>query len=349
MLKVVVASISHDKTEIQLREKVYFTQNKKIACYNLIKSEGFLKEAIILSTCNRSEIYGVIEDINEIAYFKELIIKIFNLSFEEAENNIEIKVEEAAIDHIFRVAGGFKSMIIGEDQILGQVKSAYYEALDNKSSGKVLNKLFQTSITFGKKFRTVTGISNTPTSVSSIGVRLLKKDGASLKGKKVLILGLGEINTIILKYLLDEELDTIFIANRTPKEIELNGSMDNIKMINFDDRYKVIGDVDIIISSTRAPHYVIHKEDFENHYNGKPLGILDLALPRDVEPSIGETSNIKLYVIDDLKKLSEEFLKERELMMNHGLSLMNEEIGKFNKWRKMAFTIIEEQEGVSYA
>lgn len=334
MSKIVVASINFDNADLNIREKVHFTLKKKLECYDFIKANEILSEAIILSTCNRSEIYGVMEKNDKLQDFFKIFEIIFDLVPEEIEKNIELKEGDEAIKHIFEVAGGFKSMVIGEDQILGQVKDAYFEALEFKTSGKFLNKLFLSAITFGKKFRSCSGISDIPTSVSSIGVKLLKNKLKSLKGKKALVIGLGEMNKIIMKYLLNESMEKIYIANRTLREIDL--FTDVVQMIPFEDRYKVIHEVDVIISCTSAPHFVIKSEEFNKNFKGKQMCILDLAVPRDIEPSLAKIPGVQIIVIDDLKELSNESLNERILLMNGCSEFMGDEMDKYYKWQEIS-------------
>ena len=334
MSKIVVASINFDNSDLNIREKVHFTKKKKLECYNFIKENEILSEAIILSTCNRSEIYGVINKNDKLQDFLKIFEVIFHLLPEEIEKNIELKEGDEAVTHIFEVTGGFKSMVIGEDQILGQVKDSYFEALELKTSGKFLNKLFLSAITFGKKFRSCSGISDIPTSVSSIGVKLLKNKMKSLEGKKALVVGLGEMNQIIMKYLLNESMDKIYIANRTLREID--SFTDVVELIPFEDRYKVINEVDVIISCTSAPHFVIKEVEFSKNYSGRQLCILDLAMPRDVEPSLAKINGVEIVVIDDLKELSDESLNERVLLMNGCGELMEHEMDKFYKWREIS-------------
>jgi len=335
MSKVVVASINFENSNLNIREKVHFTGKKKLACYDFIKENDILSETIILSTCNRSEIYGVIEDDNKLKEFLKIFEIIFHLVPEEIEKNIELIQGDEAIKHIFEVAGGFKSMVIGEDQILGQVKDAYFEALEICSSGKCLNKLFLCAITFGKKFRSCSGISNIPTSVSSIGVKLLKNKLGTLQGKRALVIGLGEMNKIIMKYLQNESMDKIYITNRTSRESHFHGN--EVELIPFENRYKLINDVDIIISCTSAPHFVVKSEEFNKNFNGKQIFILDLAMPRDVEPAIAETEGVEITVIDDLKELSNESLNERVLLMQGCSELMENQMNKYYKSQDISF------------
>lgn len=332
MFSLMVASINHEKSDLSIREKVSFTKSKKETAYNKIKNDGVLKESIILSTCNRCEIYSIITEKRDISYIYELFSSLFKLDRNQLYENLEVKVDDDAIEHIYKVAGGFKSLVIGEDQILGQLKDAYYEALENKVSGRFLNKLTLSAVTFGKKFRTETGISNTPTSVSSVAVKMLKNKYENLEDKTILIVGLGEINRLVLKYLELENIKKIYIANRTIKSLDYYNK-NNIQYINYDERYGAIREADIIISCTSAPHYVIHEDEFNKVYCGKEMTMIDLAVPRDIDKALESYKNVDLIVIDDLKRICDESLNERRSMMNQGIIIMKEEIDKYIKWR----------------
>lgn len=337
MFNLVVASINHEKSNLSIREKVSFTKRKKEFAYNKIKNDGVLKEVIILSTCNRCEIYGIITEKQDISYIYDLFLCLFKVDIEELKENLEVIFDDAAIDHIYKVAGGFKSLVIGEDQILGQLKDAYYEALEHKVSGRFLNKLALSAVTFGKKFRSETGISNTPTSVSSVAVKLLKNKYDSMKDKTVLVIGLGEINTIVLKYLEEEHVKKIYVANRTVKSLDFYNK-NNIHYISYDKRYDAIKKADIVISCTGAPHYVIHEKEFNEIYSGKEMTIIDLAVPRDIDKAIEEYTHIDLVVIDDLKEICNESLRERRNMMDQGIIMMKEEIDRYITWRNYSIS-----------
>lgn len=329
----VMAGIDYENSSVEIREKVNFTASAVKRAYEKIKAEGILKEAVILSTCNRSEIYAVIDDSKNHGYIKKFYSSFFGIASEEIEDNIVCRNGLEAIQHLFEVTNGFKSMVLGEDQILGQVKSAYQQALSNNSGGKLINKLFLSAITNAKKVKTKTGISNRAVSVSSIGIKLLTKHFGSLKGKCALIVGLGKMSKLAIDYLLSEGIEKIIITNRTKKKaIDFKCYSPNIDYIDFEERYSVIKNIDIIISSTSAPHFVIHNSEFIKNYYGKPICILDLAVPRDVEPEISKIDGVTLYVIDNLKKIAEENEEKKVAAYKIGMVMLQEDIDKFIDW-----------------
>ncbi|MFT8314511.1 MAG: glutamyl-tRNA reductase [Clostridium sp.] len=333
MYYLVMAGIDYKNSKLTTREKVNFTSSAIKRAFERIKSEGILKEAVILSTCNRSEIYGVLEEENGEGYLRNFYSSFFNIDSEEIKDNVVCRSGFQVIDHLFQVTNGFKSMVLGEDQILGQVKNAYSEALNNKASGKILNRLFLSAITNAKKVKTITNISHASISVSSIGIKLIHRHFGKLKGKKVLVVGLGKMSKIAIKYLLSEGVEKIYVTNRTKNKImDMEIIADNIQGVDFDNKYEAVKDVDIIISCTSAPHFVIHKEEFLNNYSGNPMCILDLAVPRDVEPDIGNIDNVKLYVVDDIEKIAKENENKRRIEFNRGMMLLKEDISKYLEW-----------------
>lgn len=335
MYYLVMAGIDYKHSTLETREKVNFTSSAIKKAFERIKCEGILNEAIILSTCNRSEIYGILEKENGEEYLRSFYSSFFDIDIEEINDNVVCRSGFQVINHLFQVTNGFKSMVLGEDQILGQVKNAYNEALKNKGSGKILNRLFLSAITNAKKIKTVTSISQISVSVSSIGIKLINRHFGSLKDKKVLVVGLGKMSKISIKYLLSAGVEKIYITNRTKNKImDMEVIADNIEGIDFEDKYRVVKDVDIIISSTSAPHFVIHKKEFIDNYNGKSICILDLAVPRDVEPDIAAIDGVSLYVIDDIEKIAKENENKRIREFDRGMALIREDVSKYLDWTR---------------
>ena len=333
MSYLIMAGIDYENSNLETREKVSFTHSAIKRAYEKIKCEGKLKETVIVSTCNRSEIYGISEVNKGEEYLKNFYSSFFNIDSDEAEKNIVLRTGFQVIYHLFQVTNGFKSMVLGEDQILGQVKDAYKQALINKSSGKILNRLFLNSITDAKKVKTQTVLTNTSVSVSAIGIKLIHSHFKSLKGKKALVVGLGKMSKLAIQYLLAEGISKIYVTNRTRKKIlDVENMAENIEGIDFKCKEKAFKDVDIIVSCTSAPHFVIHKDEFVNNYNGGPMCILDLALPRDVEPQIEKIENVTLYVIDDIKTIADKNAKKKIVEYEKGMEFVKEDVIKYIHW-----------------
>lgn len=334
-MKLVAFGITHQNSTIALREKVAFSRSKLQKAYNLMRKDCFVKEAVILSTCNRSEIVAVVEDTNGAEeWFKSFYIDFFQLQQEDIEGHYIYKSKKEVARYLYEVCCGLDSLVLGEDQILGQVKEAHQNAMELKGCGKILNKLFLEAITTAKEIRTKTSISENPLSISYIAVKQVEKQLGSLKNKKVLVIGYGEMSRLAVEHLLDKGVSAIYISNRRKEIIEsLMEKHRNIYYINFDERYEVLKEVDILISATGAPHYIYYKEAFSSYYQGdKPLCIVDIALPRDVDPAIREIQGISLFHIDQLKDIADENLNSRKSLIIEIKKAIEDAIKDYEGW-----------------
>lgn len=326
-----VVGINHHLAPIEVREKFSFTESMKIEGSSYLLDEG-INEVTIVSTCNRSEIYISSDDIEESI---DKVVKFYGDFFKQeiAREFIFTRSGKDAVDHIFMVASGLDSIVIGEDQILGQIRDAMISAMELGFSKKILNKLFMEAVGVGKKIRHTLKISEIPLSTSYIGISLLKKSMGSLEGKKALVIGAGEISSLAVKYLDEENLDKIYLTNRSHGKIgEVFGEYEDIKSINYRDRHQFIKHVDFIITATAAPHTVIRAEDMPRLDNR--IWILDLGLPRDVDGEVGGMNNVTLYHIDDLKEVSEENMKKREQLSKEAMVIIEKDVEKFTCWLK---------------
>lgn len=328
-MEIAVVGVNHNTTPIEVREKVSFTETKKIEGINYLL-DGRINEAVILSTCNRSEIYICSKKINEGIKDVEKFYKEF-FHINNIHDYLFVKKGKEAINHVYMVASGMDSVVLGEDQILGQVRDALDFSMEVGGSKKILNKLFREAITAAKDIKCRLKISEIPLSTSYIGIKLLKEQLKSLNGKKALIVGAGKISSLSLKYLKEEGLEEIYITNRTHGKLkDLCFEFPELKAIKYEDRYSVLKHVDIVITATSAPHIIFTKKDMEDIK--KELYIMDLALPRDVEQKVEEFKNIHLYDIDDLKKTSEENLIRREELAEKALEIIKEDVEEFIEW-----------------
>ncbi|WXR60834.1 glutamyl-tRNA reductase [Peptostreptococcaceae bacterium AGR-M142] len=332
-MKVAVIGVNHNKAPIEIREKVSFSESKKIEATDKILDMG-IKEVVILSTCNRSEIYIVSDNKNidlDIEKIKNFYVNYFKQ--EEIKNYLFAKKGLDSIYHIYNVSCGLDSIVLGEDQILGQVKDSIIFAIETGGSSKILNKLFREAVTTSKKVKTKLKISQNPLSISYIGIKYLKKKLKSFENKKVFIIGAGHMSKLALNHIMEENLAKIYMANRSKKNLlELIFDYENIEIVGFEQRYQILEDIDILICATGAPHTIIKKEDIKNI--NKELYIMDIALPRDVEDEVGELDNINLYTIDDLKELSKESMKKREELSIKAKEMIKEDVDEFLTWAK---------------
>lgn len=334
-MNIAVIGINHNKASISIREKVSFTDTKKIEAINILLEKD-IDEIVILSTCNRSEIYISSKKIeSSIKTIKKFYEEFFDC--EEIGDYLFSKIGDEAIEHLFEVTSGLDSVVIGEDQILGQVREAHEFSMELGASKKLFNKLFRDAITTSKEIKTRTKISEHPLSISYIGIKLLKEKIGSLQNKNILIIGLGKMNLLTMKHLEEEHVGKIFISNRSIEKFkDIQSQYNNIEWVEYKDRYKVLenNNIDIVISATSAPHLVIKKEDLPaiNH----KTYFMDLALPRDIDYSIDKLENIEVYCIDDLKELQDENDSIRIQLAKDAYEIIKGKINEFIDWQDIS-------------
>lgn len=328
-MNIGVIGVNHNLAPINIREHVSFTDIQKIEAINYFLDRG-IEEVVILSTCNRSEIYIQAKNIDE----KIKLLEDFYEEFFYAKGIKEYlfsKKNVSAIEHLFKVASGLDSIVLGEDQILGQVKDAHDFSMQLGSSKKIFNKLFREAVNVAKDIKNTTKISHQPLSISYIGVKFLKDKIGKLEGKKALVIGIGKMNKLTIKYLEEEKLDTIYVSNRSHGKImELENKFKNIVPIRYEDRYKVMNDIDIVISATASPHMVIRYDKMPKIQ--RKIFMMDIALPRDIDPKINELENIELYDIDNLKYIHDKNDKKRKELAQIGYKMISEKIIEFTEW-----------------
>ena len=312
-MNIGVVGVNHNLAPINVREAVSFTDTKKIEAINILLDKE-IEEVVIISTCNRSEIYINAENIdikiNELSDFYEQYFGVKDINkYLFKKTNLE------AIQHLFEVTAGLDSLVLGEDQILGQVRDAHEFCMKLGATKKVFNKLFRDAITTSKEIKTITKISQQPLSISYIGVKLLKEKIGSLEGKNALIVGLGKMNLLTLNHLEEEKIKNIYVANRNIEKTKaIQSKFKNIIPIEYSDRHKVIEEksIDIIVSATASPHLVIRYDEMPKL--DKKIYIMDIALPRDIDTKLNELDYVELYDIDDLKEIHDQNdIKRNEL------------------------------------
>ncbi|NPV52714.1 MAG: glutamyl-tRNA reductase [Firmicutes bacterium] len=306
-MQLLLVGTNHEIAPVSIRERLSFSKSEsKRALAALIATSG-ISEALVLSTCNRVEVLAVSND-NDIdsAAVKLCGFLARHGGFEDSELDgyLYTYLGLKAVEHVFLVAAGLDSMILGEDQILGQVRSAYVNALEEKAVGPVLDHILRKAIQVGKRVRNETEIGRDGISVGRAAVELGRRIFGSLAGRVVLAIGAGEISELVVRDLARQGATSVVVANRTyEKACELAKAFGGIA-IRFDGIRDWLERVDIVISSTGAPHIVIKKSQVEGairHRNERALFFIDLAVPRDVDPDVGKLPNVFLYNIDDLK------------------------------------------------
>ena len=340
--RIICLGVNHRTTPVEVRERVAFSEAILPQCLAEVKSLPGFNEAVILSTCNRVEIYGAQQSSAE-AGLRELrryLETRFNLFPEQAEGLVcyGLDAEETA-RHLFRVVSGLDSMVLGETEIFGQVKQAYKVALESAgATGKDLNKLFQRAFNVGKMVREKTAIQRGTTSVGSVAVDLAEKMFGNLKSCRVMLIGAGEMSRTCAQSLVSRGASSVIVSNRSyDKAVELAAEMKG-KAIKFDEWEAALSEVDIIISSTSAPHFVIVPDMIKKvagQRRGQPLFLIDIAVPRDIDPKVNEIDDVFLYDIDELSTIAEDSRRERERQLEVCEKIIEDMMDKFGLRQKL--------------
>ena len=335
-MKIYVSGVSYRNSPIEIREKLSFSNEQLKILVRRLKSIEGLTECIALSTCNRTEVYVFS---NEESFDPSIIEKEMceqkGLNIYNFKKNFYFYNSKKAVKHLYKVACGLDSMVLGEDQILGQVKAAYEIAVKLKSSGSVLNKLFLGAITTAKKIKTETLISQNSISVSTLAVKLVKETfGDEINNKSVLIIGTGKMGGIALKNFLDLNLNKIYITNRTQgKCVELQKKYCDIESIDYKNRFELIEECDIVISATSSPHYTITQDVLEKVIKTyKKRILIDLAIPRDIDQEVKKIKGINYFNIDDLKNVADENLYKRINEAEKAKEMLEAAILDYERW-----------------
>jgi glutamyl-tRNA reductase len=321
--------ITHKTARVMLMEAVAFKE-KAQALAELSTMEG-VEECLYLQTCNRIEIYMVSEEAEKtLAQIKEYLAKRAGEHYEEAFKAIETSIDNDTFNHLLRVTGGMESMVIGEDQILNQVWDAYLEADNAKTLGPILKHLFNRAMTVGRRVRNETGINKGAVSIGSAAVELAVTLLGNLESKKILVMGAGEIGTLVSKAMARRCLSPIFIANRTyDRAVKLAEDLKG-QAVHFDRFDEVMVDADVVICSTAAPHYLLTKEIISRlmnqRQNNNPMIVIDISNPRNVEITVAEVEGAKLYNIDDLQMIADKNKAQREKAIEKAQSILDEEL-----------------------
>ena len=335
-VNLILVGVNHKTTPVEIREKLAFTKGKIEESVDLIFNFPEIIEHTILSTCNRVEIYARANcQDSAINSIKQFICDFHGLSILELEDHFYSYRNEDAVEHLFRVSSSLDSMVLGEAQILGQVKDAYSLAKDLRSTGLVLNQLFEKAFSIAKKVREETGIAERSVSISSAAVELAQKIFDDLENRTVMLVGTGEMAELAAKHLISYGVKTVYVTSRTyDHAVNLARSL-NGSALGFDDFKNELYRADIVITSTSAPNFIIKKEMVEQAIQGrknKPIFFIDIAVPRDIEPDINSLENVYLYDIDDLQIVVSANMKEREKEAENAMSFITQEVTKFNNW-----------------
>jgi glutamyl-tRNA reductase len=312
---VVVIGLSHHSCPVTIRERFAFAEARVPATLQLLRESGLAEEAVILSTCNRVEIYAAttLEPQNAFGALRQFLMTCHDYH-EPLTDEVYSYSEPQSLHHLFKVAAGLDSMVLGETEILGQLKKAYDLALQKGHTGSQLNKAFQRAFNVAKHLRTNTSIQRGSVSVASVAVELAQKIFANLSDRDVMVIGAGETSEKTARALLSRGARSIIVANRSHDRALMLAQELGGRAVQFDEWGKEFQNIDIAISSTSAPHYILDRlklEPLMKLRRNRPLLLIDIAVPRDIDPAVNLMENVFVYNIDDLQAIADDYLKQR--------------------------------------
>lgn len=329
-MALITVGVNHTTAPIEVREKLAFRPAEALARLARLRSDGVAREGVILSTCNRTEFYLVEQNGDAFEHSSAILSDRLG---EDASRFVYVHRDREAVAHLFRVTAGLDSMILGEAQIHGQVKAAWEQG--RGEAGPLLNRMFQTALLAASRARTETGIGRGAASVSSAAVQVAKKIFGGLAGRRAMILGAGDAAELALGCLLSEGVKVAIVANRTHERALQLAEQHGATAIHYDECWESLRDVDVLLCSTASPVPVVTRERVEKQVTargGRPLCILDIALPRDVEATVGELDNVFLYDLDDLHSAAAANLERREEDVPAAQRIISEEVAKYWDW-----------------
>jgi glutamyl-tRNA reductase len=340
-VEIVLIGLNHRTAPVELRERVSFTQEEARLASEQLRSRGVLSETLVLSTCNRSELYGVPAEsalsASESAGAMELFLATFHKIEPAALNgSLYRRHDRDAVRHLFRVAAGLDSMMLGEAEILGQIRDAYRIAVDHGGTGPVLNRMFQSALEVGKRVRAETQISARPMSVAFAGVKLAERIFGSLRSHSALILGAGSTGEQVVAHLRDRGISRLGVANRSRQRAMELAQRFGAEVADWDKLDSALVWPDLVICSVSSPETIVSLQDVERAMaarSNRSLLFIDLGVPRNVAPGAAELYNVYLYGVDDLKEIVEQNKRAREAEVPRVEALVEEHVVKFESWQ----------------
>ncbi len=337
-MEIVVVGISHKTASVEVRERLSFPEAKLPDALSMMKGLQGVGENLILSTCNRVESYATVKDAaGGIERLRRFFVDYHGIDGGGVNECIYCLSGRDAVRHIFRVAASLDSMVVGEPQILGQLKDSFDHALMNKTTGVVMNRLMKKAISVAKRIRTETKIAESAVSISFAAVELARKIFGDLKGKTVMLAGAGEMAELAARHLINNGVKTVMVANRTyERAVELAAEFEGVP-VHYEDLVHEMANADILIASTGSPHYILTLHDMARvikERKNRPVFLIDIAVPRNLDPEINRIDNVYLYDIDDLQSVVESNIKERQKEAELASEIVEEEIETFLTWLK---------------
>ena len=335
-MELLVIGLNHNTAPIEIRECLAFPEDKLGEALSKVHALSSVKEDMIVSTCNRVEIYAATRETEKAVHdLKEFLCQYHGISLKEFEKSLYTHIGEEAVRHIFRVASSLDSMVLGEPQILGQIKDAYDTSQQANTSGLILHRLLHRAFHVAKRVRTETKIAISAVSVSSVAFELAETIFGTLEKKTVLLIGAGEMCELAARHLVAGGVERMLVTNRTYERAVSLAREFSGEAIPFEDMPQGLKKADIVMSATNSPQYLIGHDQITKVMKDrrqKPIFFIDIADPRDIEPNVGDVENVYLYNIDDLQKVANENVKDREKEAQKAETLVQDEVVKFVTW-----------------
>jgi glutamyl-tRNA reductase len=335
-MHIVIIGLSHKTAPVEIREKLAFAPTAMERPLRQMLELPTITEGLIVSTCNRVELCAVTKEPDAaIAELRRFLAEYHEVSAEEINENLFDYQGEEAIRHLFRVSSSLDSMVLGEPQILGQIKTAYGYAAEFKTAGLILNRFLHKAFSVAKRVRTETAIASNAVSVSFAAVELARKIFDRLDNKGVMIIGAGEMCELAARHFVNNGISKVLVTNRTFERAEKLAEEFDGKAVPFDSFVDHLAEVDIVMTSTGAPNFILGKRQMEEvlkRRKNRPMFLIDIAVPRDIDPKVNGISNTYLYDVDDLQGVVQANLKERQKEAGKAEAIVEQEIGQFHLW-----------------
>lgn len=335
-MTLLALGINHKTAPVALRERVSFTPDTLDQALNSLLSQPMVQSGVVLSTCNRTELYLSVEQQTDLQeQLVRWLCEYHDLREEDVRNSLYWHQDNAAVSHLMRVASGLDSLVLGEPQILGQVKKAHADSSRDHALSSELERMFQKTFSVAKRVRTETEIGASAVSVAFAACSLARQIFESLSSVNVLLVGAGETIELVARHLREHSVRELMIANRTRERAQLLADEVGAEVIGLADIETRLADADIIISSTASPLPIIGKGMVERALKARrnqPMLLVDIAVPRDVEPEVGKLANAYLYSVDDLQAIIEQNMAQRKAAAVQAESIVVQESGEFMAW-----------------
>ncbi len=337
-MEIVLVGLNHRTAPVEVRERVSFTADQARRASEQLRSKGILEETLVLSTCNRSEVYGVPPETSHESApgLSTFLSEFHSVRMDVLGVSLYHHYDREAVHHLFRVAAGLDSMMLGEAEILGQVREAYRVAHEQGATGPVLNRLFQGALEVGKRVRAETELGTRPMSVASAGVKLAERIFGKLDERSALVLGAGTISEQVIAQLRDRGIARLFVMNRSKERADSLAKQYGGEVLPWGEWEKALPAPDVIVSSVAAEEPVLRREIVEQAMakrSNRALFLMDLGLPRNIDAAVGKLYNVYVYNMDDLTEIVAQNRHARENEIPKADSIVEEHVGKFLSWQ----------------